>query len=67
MELTVFNGRENSTQKVDFKGRIVQELLQHLQLNQEVFLVVRKGEVLTGDERLHDHDVIELLSIISGG
>ncbi len=67
MELEVFKEREQTTVKVDFKGKTVKELLQQLRINPEVILVVRNHEICTEDELLQEQDRIELLSVISGG
>ncbi|MDO8510854.1 MAG: MoaD/ThiS family protein [Nanoarchaeota archaeon] len=67
MYIEIYNEREQNTIKVEFAGTIVKELLQHLKLNPEVFLVVRNSEVITEEETLQDNDRIELLSVISGG
>lgn len=67
MELTVFNERDNSTQKVNFSGRTVGELLKQLKINPEVVIVTRNDEVITESEKLSDKDRLELLSVVSGG
>lgn len=67
MYIEVYNEREQTTTKVELTENTVKELLQHLKLNPESFLVVRNSEVITEDEVLHDKDRIELLSVISGG
>lgn len=67
MNIKVFNERENTTSQVVFKGTTVAHLLQQLDLNTEAFLVVRNNEVITEDEHLNDGDIVELISVISGG
>ncbi len=67
MYLEICNERERTTTKIEFAGSTVKELLQHLKLNPEAFLVVRNSEVITEEEILQDQDKIELLSVISGG
>ncbi len=67
MYVEVFNEREQTATNVELEGRKVKDLLNKLKLNPEAFLVIRNDEVLTEDETLHDHDRIELLSVISGG
>ena len=67
MYIEVYNEREQNVIKVEFAGSRVKELLQHLRLNPESFLVVRNNEVITEEEILQDQDKIELLSVISGG
>ena len=67
MYIEVYNEREQTTAKFEFTGNKVKEVLQHLKLNPESFLVVRNNEVITEEETLQDNDRIELLSVISGG
>ncbi len=67
MEITVIKERERTTRKVRFNGKTIREFLTKLKINPEVVLVVRKNEVLTEEELLHDKDVIELMSVVSGG
>ena len=67
MNLTVNNERDNTTMNINFTGTSVQDLLKHLQINKEAVLVIRNNEVITEDELLQNNDVIELLSVISGG
>jgi len=45
----------------------VRELLQHLNLTPEAYLVIRGDELVTEDEVLHDSDSIEIRGVISGG
>ena len=58
--------REQTTKNITFNGT-VQALLQTLQINEETVLVVRNNEVLTQEERLNNEDIIDILSVISGG
>ena len=67
MYIEVFNEREQTTTTVELQGSKVKDLLSKLRLNPEGFLVVRNDEVITEDETLHDHDRVDLLSVISGG
>jgi len=67
MYVEVYNEREQTTNRVEFAGNRVKEILQHLKLNPESFLVVRNNEVITEDETLQENDRIELLSVVSGG
>jgi len=67
MHLEIFNEREGSTILIEFAGSKVKDLLDHLKLNPEAFLVVRNNEVVTEEEILQDQDKVELLSVISGG
>jgi len=45
----------------------VRQALQQLGLSPESHLVVRNGELLTENEKLHDGDVVKLVAAISGG
>ena len=67
MEITVIRERERTRQNLRFNGKTIREFLTKLKINPEVVLVVRKNEVLTEEEVLHDKDVIELMSVVSGG
>lgn len=67
MYIEVYNEREQATEKINFTGTKVKDLLQQLKLNPESFLVVRNNEVITEEDILRDQDKIELLSVISGG
>ena len=67
MHLKVFNEREQTTAEIEFSGKTVIELLDHLHLNPETVIVSRGCEVLTEKETLNENDSIELISVISGG
>ncbi len=45
----------------------VRDLLQHLNLMPEAYLVIRGDELVTEDELLQDSDSIEIRAVISGG
>jgi sulfur carrier protein len=45
----------------------VRELLQRLDLNPETVIVIRQGELLTGDASLDPDDEIEIRPVVSGG
>ncbi len=45
----------------------VNQLLDHLELNRESFLVIRNGTLVPGDGRLDDTDPIEIRPVVSGG
>ena len=58
----------NPRREVDVPGaRTVQRLLEELDLNREAHLVIRNGELVPGDGRLAEDDVIEVRPVISGG
>ncbi len=67
MNITVLNEREHTTKNITFSGKNVFDLLKQLKINPEVVIVVRNKEVITEDETLHDQDIIDLLSVVSGG
>lgn len=45
----------------------VLRLLERLDLNRESVLVIRNGELVTGDAVLEDTDEVEIRPVISGG
>ncbi len=66
MELIVKNELTGSS-KIEFKGKVVLDLLQQLEINPETVLVTRNNEVLTEDIPLNPKDQLEILSVVSGG
>lgn len=67
MEISTYNEREGTIEKINLEGSLVADLLRHLRINPEIVLVVRNNEVLTEDEILKEKDSIKILSVISGG
>lgn len=67
MNITVKKEREQTTEKINFSGKTVKELLRQLKLNPETVIVVRNAEVITEDEPLRNKDRLEILSVVSGG
>ena len=56
------------TRELSVEGaRTVNQLLDHLEMNRESFLVIRNGTLVPGDGRLDDDDTIEIRPVISGG
>lgn len=54
--------------EVEIAGRRrVKDLLRELDVLPETVLVIRGGDLLTGDAVVGDEDVIELRPVISGG
>ena len=48
-------------------NRPLYRIFQDLQLSPQAYLAVRDGVLLTGDERVLEDDIIELISVVSGG
>jgi len=48
-------------------GRTVRDLLVELGVQPDTALVIRRGELLTRQDRLGAHDEIEVRPVISGG
>jgi len=67
MEIVITFERENSTKKINFKGKTLEELLLQLKLNPEAVIVTRKDEILTEEEVLKNKDHLIILSVVSGG
>ena len=58
----------NPSRELDVPGPTsVHALLQRLDVNRESVLVIRGGELVPGDARLADDDVVEIRPVISGG
>ncbi|MFH0701901.1 MAG: MoaD/ThiS family protein [Candidatus Woesearchaeota archaeon] len=67
MEINVTLEKDNSTKKVQFKGKLLKEFLQQLKLNSEAIIITRNNEVLTEEEPLKNKDKLIVLSVVSGG
>lgn len=53
---------------VDIQGpKRVRDMFRELNLTPEAYLVIRGGELVTEDEMLEDHDIVEIRPVISGG
>lgn len=63
MRVTILPDREVK----DIQARTVAELLKSLGLHRDAHLVVRGGDILTGDVRLVEADEVEIYPVISGG
>jgi len=48
-------------------GRRVRDVLADLRMNPDTVLVIRRGELITRDERVGEQDEIEIRPVISGG
>jgi sulfur carrier protein len=58
----------NPTRTEQITGPVnVLRLLERLDLNRESVLVIRNGELVTGDAVLDDADEVEIRPVISGG
>jgi len=49
------------------KETSVMRAMELLEVSPEAFLAIRDGKLLTEDERLHQGDVVQFVSVISGG
>lgn len=67
MKLTIVTERTGTTEKINFSGKTVKELLDHLKINPEIVILARRNQVLTEEDLLKDKDKIEILSVVSGG
>jgi sulfur carrier protein len=58
----------NPDRAVDVAGdRLVRDVLSDLAIDPDTVLVIRSGELLTRDDRVHDLDRLEVRPVISGG
>jgi sulfur carrier protein len=48
-------------------GMTVRSALQKMDISTEAVIAVKNGEVITDDEIIAENDVIQLLSVLSGG
>ncbi len=59
---------QHPKRETEIKGpKTVAQLLKRLELLPESVLVIRKDELITEDESLHEEDTIEIRPVISGG
>jgi len=66
MNVTVKFGRK--TEKLNIpKGTTIYEILKKLEINREVVIVARNGEIVPESEELRDEDKIQIITVISGG
>jgi sulfur carrier protein len=58
----------NPDRDVEVAGeRSVRDLLAELRVNPDTVLVIRRGELITREERVKEQDEIEIRPVISGG
>lgn len=58
----------NPRREVELDGvRRVADVFRRLELVPESYLVIRSGELVTNEDAVADHDVLELRPVISGG
>ena len=67
MQIIVKKEREKTTEKVFFSKKTLGELLTQLNINPETIIAVRNNIIIIEDEELKENEIIELLSVISGG
>lgn len=48
-------------------NRPLYRIMEDLQLSPQAYLAVREGTLLTGDERVEEGNVVELIAVVSGG
>ncbi len=67
MNITIRDERTQKAEKVSFSGKTVQELLAQVSLNPETVLIIRNDKVISESEPLQEGDVLDILSVVSGG
>lgn len=64
--MQIFIEKEATTADRDFEGS-ARQLLSDLGVNSEEVLIAQNDTLVTLDAQLHNSDVINILSVISGG
>ena len=67
MNITLIKEREQTKEQIEFDGTTVKDLLKKQKINSETVIIVRNNEILLEEDILNDNEIIELLSVISGG
>jgi len=67
MNITLIKEREQSKELIQFNGTSLKDLLKLLKINSETIIAVRNNEILLEEDTLNNNDIIELLSVVSGG
>lgn len=65
MEITVIH-KDKKKVKIE-EGLLIEDLLRKLKINRETVLVAKNGEISLEEEVLKDGDIIDIISVISGG
>lgn len=61
----IFVGKNN---QITIKApKNVEKLAKELNINLESHVFIKNGEIVTPDEILQDDDVVEIISVVSGG
>jgi len=64
--MKIFIEKDQKDVVITFNG-LAKDLLSNLNINFEEVLIVRNGNLVIEDEILSDDDIIQLLSVVSGG
>jgi len=65
MEIIVRQKKEKKIKVED--GLSIRDLLKNLEINRETVLVAKNGEISLEEEILKEGDVVDIMSVISGG
>ncbi len=65
MEIIVRQKKEKKIKVED--GLSIGDLLKNLEINRETVLVAKNGEISLEEEILKEGDVVDIMSVISGG
>ena len=65
MKINVFIQRRKENHELNVNS--ISEIFDELKINENEVIIVRNDELITKDAKLKENDIIELLSVISGG
>ena len=65
MKVKVYVDRDEKTRSLDVKS--IKDIISKLELNEEEFIIVLNGELVTPEAKIKIGDDIKFLSVISGG
>jgi len=65
MKINVFIQRRKENHELNVNS--ISEIFDELKINKNEVIIVRNDELITKDAKLKENDIIELLSVISGG